>query len=195
MNQPNDDGWQHPAASEYSAATVALLTSATPCKCSKFGTQPAALSRRCYLWPIAPPRGSAATKFLRRGCGRPTTAPSTPAAVPIARGVVVVVDELGRVVGLVVSVIEGVPADAERLLMLLRLIQLLDDLAPHLLRHCGFDRLTDLVQLDLQVELELRRRIIAPRDRRHNTWDDRDGPDPRGDRGGLGPHGDWPEEG
>ena len=38
MNQPNDDGWQHPAAGEYSAATVALLTSATPCKCSKFGT-------------------------------------------------------------------------------------------------------------------------------------------------------------
>ena len=48
--------------------------------------QPAALSRRCYLWPIAPPRGSAAAKFLRRGCGRLTTAPSTPAAVPIALG-------------------------------------------------------------------------------------------------------------
>ena len=37
MNQPNDDGWQHPAAGEYSAATVGLLTSATPCKRSKFG--------------------------------------------------------------------------------------------------------------------------------------------------------------
>jgi hypothetical protein len=35
--------------------------------------------------------------------------------------------------------------------------------------------------------LELRRRIIAPRDRRHNTWDDWDG--------GLDPHGDWPEQG
>jgi hypothetical protein len=122
VNQPNDDGWQHPAASEYSAATVALLTSATPCKCSKFGTQPAALSRRCYLWPIAPPRGSAATKFLRRGCGRPTTAPSTPAAVPIAprwrkalrSKLVVVVDELGRVEGVVASVIEGVGVDVER---------------------------------------------------------------------------------
>jgi hypothetical protein len=31
--------------------------------------------------------------------------------------------------------------------------------------------------------LELRRRIVAPRDRRHDTWDD-----------GLDPHGDWPEE-
>ena len=32
--------------------------------------------------------------------------------------------------------------------------------------------------------LELRRRIVAPRDRRHDTWDD-----------GLDPHGNWPEEG
>ena len=31
--------------------------------------------------------------------------------------------------------------------------------------------------------LELRRRIVAPRDRRHDTWDD-----------GLDAHGDWPEE-
>ena len=38
-----------------------------------------------------------------------------------------------------------------------------------------------------ELLLELRRRIIAPRDRRHNTWDDWDG--------GLDPHGDWPEEG
>ena len=35
--------------------------------------------------------------------------------------------------------------------------------------------------------LELRRRIIAPRDRRLNTWDDWGG--------GLDPHGDWPEQG
>jgi hypothetical protein len=38
-----------------------------------------------------------------------------------------------------------------------------------------------------ELLLELRRRIIAPRDRRHDTWDDRGG--------GLDPHGDWPEEG
>jgi hypothetical protein len=34
--------------------------------------------------------------------------------------------------------------------------------------------------------LELRRRIIASRPRRHDTWDDWDG---------LDPHGDWPEQG
>ena len=38
-----------------------------------------------------------------------------------------------------------------------------------------------------ELLLELRRRIIAPRDRRHNTWDDWDG--------GLDPRGDWPQEG
>jgi hypothetical protein len=38
-----------------------------------------------------------------------------------------------------------------------------------------------------ELLLELRRRIIAPRDRRHDTWDDWDG--------GLDPHGNWPEEG
>ena len=38
-----------------------------------------------------------------------------------------------------------------------------------------------------ELLLELRRRIIAPRDRRHNTWDDWDG--------GLDPRGDWPDEG
>jgi hypothetical protein len=38
-----------------------------------------------------------------------------------------------------------------------------------------------------ELLLELRRRIIAPRDTRHNTWDDWDG--------GLDPHGDWPEQG
>ena len=36
-----------------------------------------------------------------------------------------------------------------------------------------------------ELLLELRRRIIALRDRRHNTWDDWDG--------GLDPHGDWPD--
>ena len=46
-----------------------------------------------------------------------------------------------------------------------------------------------------ELVLELRRRIIAPRTTRHDTWDDWDGPDPRGDRGGLDPHGDWPEQG
>jgi hypothetical protein len=35
--------------------------------------------------------------------------------------------------------------------------------------------------------LELRRRIIAPRNRRHETWDDWDD--------GLDAHGDWAEEG
>jgi hypothetical protein len=39
----------------------------------------------------------------------------------------------------------------------------------------------------VELLLELRRRIIAPRDRHHNTWDDWDG--------GLDPHGDWPEQG
>jgi hypothetical protein len=38
-----------------------------------------------------------------------------------------------------------------------------------------------------ELLLELRRRIIAPRERRHNTWDDWDG--------GLDPRGDWPEQG
>ena len=38
-----------------------------------------------------------------------------------------------------------------------------------------------------ELLLELRRRIIAPRDRRHETWDD--------NWGGLDPHGDWPEQG
>ena len=37
-----------------------------------------------------------------------------------------------------------------------------------------------------ELLLELRRRIIAPRARRHETWDD---------SGSLDPHGDWPEEG
>ena len=37
-----------------------------------------------------------------------------------------------------------------------------------------------------ELLLELRRRIIAPRNRRHDTWDD---------SGGLDPHGDWPAQG
>jgi hypothetical protein len=37
-----------------------------------------------------------------------------------------------------------------------------------------------------ELLLELRRRIITPRDRRRNTWDDSDG---------LDPYGDWPEAG
>ena len=45
-----------------------------------------------------------------------------------------------------------------------------------------------------ELLLELRRRIIASRDRRHESWDDWGGLDPRGDKGGLDPHGDWPEE-
>ena len=38
-----------------------------------------------------------------------------------------------------------------------------------------------------ELLLELRRRINAPRDRCHESWDDWDG--------GLDPHGDWPEQG
>ena len=37
-----------------------------------------------------------------------------------------------------------------------------------------------------ELLLELRHRIIAPRDRRPESWDDSDG---------LDPHGDWPEQG
>jgi hypothetical protein len=38
-----------------------------------------------------------------------------------------------------------------------------------------------------ELLLELRRRIITPRPRRHESWDDWGG--------GLDPHGDWPEQG
>ena len=38
-----------------------------------------------------------------------------------------------------------------------------------------------------ELLLELRRRIITSRDRRHNTWDDWDD--------GVDSHGDWAEEG
>ena len=37
-----------------------------------------------------------------------------------------------------------------------------------------------------ELLLELRRRVIAPRSRRHESWDD---------WGGLDPQGDWPEQG
>jgi hypothetical protein len=46
-----------------------------------------------------------------------------------------------------------------------------------------------------ELLLELRRRIIRPRERRYDTWDDRDGIDSRGDWNSLDPHGDWPEQG
>jgi hypothetical protein len=46
-----------------------------------------------------------------------------------------------------------------------------------------------------ELLLELRCRIIAPRDRRRETWGDWGGPEPQGDKGGLDPHGDWPEHG
>jgi hypothetical protein len=46
-----------------------------------------------------------------------------------------------------------------------------------------------------ELLLELRRRIIRPRDRRRETWDDWGGRDSRGDWDGLDSRGDWPEEG
>ena len=46
-----------------------------------------------------------------------------------------------------------------------------------------------------ELLLELRRRIIRSRERRYDTWDDRDGIDSRGDWNSLDPHGDWPEQG
>jgi hypothetical protein len=45
-----------------------------------------------------------------------------------------------------------------------------------------------------ELLLELRRRIVRPRDRRRETWDD-DGLDSRGDWDGLDPRGDWSEQG
>jgi hypothetical protein len=45
-----------------------------------------------------------------------------------------------------------------------------------------------------ELLLELRRRIIRPRDRRLESWDDRD-LDARGRREGLNSRGDWPEQG
>jgi hypothetical protein len=46
-----------------------------------------------------------------------------------------------------------------------------------------------------ELLLELRRRIIRPRNRRHDTWDDYDGLDSRGDWNNLDSRGDWPDEG
>ena len=47
-----------------------------------------------------------------------------------------------------------------------------------------------------ELLLELRRRIIQPRERRRETWDDwDDGLDSRGDRDAIDSQGDWPDEG
>ena len=46
-----------------------------------------------------------------------------------------------------------------------------------------------------ELLLELRSRIIRPRERRRETWDDWDGPGSRGDCDGLDSRGDWPDEG
>ena len=43
-----------------------------------------------------------------------------------------------------------------------------------------------------ELLLELQRRIIRPRERRHDTWDGRDS---RGDWDALDSRGDWPDEG
>ena len=46
-----------------------------------------------------------------------------------------------------------------------------------------------------ELLLELRRRIIRPRERRRESWDDWDGLDSRDSWDGLDSRGDWPEEG
>jgi len=46
-----------------------------------------------------------------------------------------------------------------------------------------------------ELLLELRRRIIRPRERRRDTWEDWDGLDSRGDWNSLDSRGDWPDEG
>jgi hypothetical protein len=46
-----------------------------------------------------------------------------------------------------------------------------------------------------ELLLELRRRIIRPRERRPQTWEDWDRREARGDWDGLDARGDWPEEG
>jgi hypothetical protein len=46
-----------------------------------------------------------------------------------------------------------------------------------------------------ELLLELRRRIVRPRERRYDTWEDRDGLDSRDSWDGLDSRGDWPEEG
>lgn len=45
-----------------------------------------------------------------------------------------------------------------------------------------------------ELLLELRRRIIDPRDQRQDAWDDWGGPDSRSGEGGLEPHGAWTDE-
>ncbi len=55
---------------------------------------------------------------------------------------------------------------------------------PDRLSHAATDVLSRASTEELLMEL--RRRIITPRDRRAESWDD---------SGGLDPHGDWPEEG
>ena len=45
-----------------------------------------------------------------------------------------------------------------------------------------------------ELLLELRRRIIDPRDRRRDTWDDWGESGPSGDGDGLDPQGGWPDE-
>jgi hypothetical protein len=46
-----------------------------------------------------------------------------------------------------------------------------------------------------ELLLELRRRIVRPRERRRETWDDYDGLDSRGDWNSLDSRGDRPDEG
>src|SRR6478672_6385769 len=83
-------------------------------------------------WPASRDR-SANTRPTGSGHHRPRWR----RALRRSKLVVLVVDELGRIEGIVVVIIEGVRADIERFRVLLQLLQLLDDLAPHLLRHRG----------------------------------------------------------
>jgi hypothetical protein len=46
-----------------------------------------------------------------------------------------------------------------------------------------------------ELLLELRRRIIRPRNRRRDTWDDWDAHDSRGDWNSIDSRGDWPDDG
>jgi hypothetical protein len=61
---------------------------------------------------------------------------------------------------------------------------------PDRLSHAAADALSWASTEELLMEL--RRRIIRPRERRHETWDGRDS---RGDWDSLDSRGDWPEEG
>jgi hypothetical protein len=64
---------------------------------------------------------------------------------------------------------------------------------PDRLSHAAADALSRASTEELLMEL--RRRIIRPRERRHETWDDWDSRDSRGDWDSLDSRGDWPEEG